>query len=92
MKIINSKKKNFYTELDKIINKRKIIDKSTLRSVEKIVNNVRRNKDKALVYYEKKFNSNSRIIPNKKEIARAIRLLDPKIKKAIDQTYKRVKC
>ena len=49
MKILDSNKKNFYKELDKIINKRKAIDKSTLRKVEKIINNVRRNKDKALI-------------------------------------------
>ena len=91
MKILDSNKKNFYTELDKIINRRKNIDKKTLIKVESIINNVRRNKDKALVYYEKKFNSNSRIIPNKKEISKSIRLLDPKIKKAIDETYKRIK-
>ncbi len=91
MKILDSNKKNFYKELDKIINKRKNIDISTLRTVEKIINNVRRNKDKALIYYEKKFNSNTKIIPNKKEISRAIRSLDPKIKRAIDETYKRVK-
>ncbi len=91
MKILDSNKKNFYKELDKIINKRKTIDRTTLRTVEKIVNNVRRNKDKALIYYERKFNSNTKIIPNKKEISTAIRLLDPKIKRTIDETCKRVR-
>ena len=91
MKILDSNKKNFYKELDKIINKRKTIDRTTLRTVEKIVNNVRRNKDKALIYYERKFNSNTKIIPNKKEISKAIRLLDPKIKRTIDETCKRVR-
>ena len=91
MKILDSNKKNFYKELDKIINKRKTIDKSTLRKVEKIINNVRKNKDKALIYYERKFNSNTKIIPNKKEISRAIKLLDPQIKRTIDETCKRVR-
>ena len=58
MKILDSENKNFYSELDKIINKRNKIDKSTLKIVEKIINNVRKNKDKALVYYERKFNNN----------------------------------
>ena len=84
MKILDSSKKNFYNQLDKIINKRKIIDKNTLRTVEKIMNNVRRNKDKALIYYEKKFNSNSKIVPDENEISKVIHSLDPKIKKAID--------
>ena len=91
MKILDSKKKNFYNELDKIINKRKIIDRSTLRTVEKIINNVRKKKDKALIYYEHKFNNNLKIIPSKKEIQKSIRSLSPEIKKAIDETYKRVK-
>tara|TARA_B100000963_G_scaffold336659_1_gene331922 strand:+ start:439 stop:1716 length:1278 start_codon:yes stop_codon:yes gene_type:complete len=91
MKILDSNKKNFYKDLDKIINKRKTIDKSTLRIVEKIISRVRRNEDKALIYYEKKFNSNTKIVSSKKEISRAIKLLDPKIKRAIDETCKRVR-
>ena len=86
MKILNAQSKNFYSELDKIISKRNKIDKVTLKKVEKIVNDVRKNKDKALVRYERKFNNNSRIIPTKKEIDKAIKSLDPKVKKAIDQT------
>ena len=86
MKILDSENKNFYSELDKIINKRNKIDKSTLKIVEKIINNVRKNKDKALVYYERKFNNNSKIIPTKTEKEQVIKSLDPKVKKAIDQT------
>ena len=91
MKILDSSKKNFYKKLDNIINKRKIIDRNTFRIVEKIINDVRKKKDKALVYYEKKFNSNSIIIPKEREILKTIRMLDPKIKQAIDETCKRVK-
>ena len=91
MKILDSNKKNFYIELDKIINRRKEIDRSTLKNVEKIINDVRRNKDKALIKYEKRFNSNSKIIPGAKEISKAIKSVDPKIKRAIDETCKRVK-
>ena len=91
MKILNAQTRNFYSELDKIISKRNKIDKSILKTVEKIINNVRKNKDKALLYYEKKFNNNSKIIPTKKEIDKAVKSLDPKVKKAIDQTYVRVK-
>lgn len=91
MKILNSENKNFYSELDKIINKRRRINKSNFKTVQQIINNVRKNKDKALMFYERRFNNNSKIVPSKKEIAKAIKLLDPKIKKAIDETYKRVK-
>ena len=91
MKILNSNNKNFYSELDKIINKRKKVNKANLKIVENIINNVRKNKDRALIAYERKFNNNSKIIPSNKEITQAIKLLDPKIKTAIDETYKRVK-
>ncbi len=91
MKTLNAQTTNFFSELDKIISKRNKIDKSTLKTVQKIINNVRKKKDKALVYYEKKFNNNSKIIPTKKEIDIAIKSLDPKIKKAIDETYAGVK-
>ncbi len=91
MKILDSNKKNFYNELDKILDERKVVDKSTLRIVEKIINDVRKNKDKALIRYEKRFNGNSEIIPDNKDILKAIKLVDPKIKRAIDETCKRVK-
>ena len=91
MKILNSNDKNFYNELDKILDRRKVVDRSTLKIVEKIINDVRKNKDKALIKYEKRFNANSRIIPSKKDILKAIELIDPKIKRAIDETCKRVK-
>ena len=68
MKILDSRRKNFYNELDKILNKRKVVDRSTLRIVEKIINDVRKNKDKALIKYEKRFNAHTRIIPSNKDI------------------------
>ena len=88
---LDSTKKNFYLKLNKIINRRKTVDKSNFKTVEKIINDVRKNKDKALVRYERKFNNNTKIIPSKKEVAKAIKLLDPKIKRAIDDICKRVK-
>ena len=91
MKILNSENKNFYSELDKIINKRRRINKSNFKTVQQIINNVRKNKDKALMFYERKFNNNSNIVPSKKEVAKAIKLLNPEIKRAIDETFKRVK-
>ena len=91
MRILNSKNKNFYNELDKILDRRKVVDRTTLKTVEKIIDDVRKNKDKALIKYEKRFNANSRIIPSKKDISKAIKSINPKIKKAIDETCRRVK-
>ena len=79
MKILNSNDRNFYSELNKIINKRKKINKSNFKTVEKIVNNVRKNNDQALVFYERKFNNNSKIIPSKKEIAKDAELQKRKL-------------
>ena len=91
MRILNSNNKNFYNELDKILDRRKVVDRTTLKTVEKIIDDVRKNKDKALIKYEKRFNGNSRIIPSKKDISKAIKSINPKIKKAIDETCRRVK-
>ena len=54
MKILKSKNKNFYNELDKILCRRKVVDRTTLKTVEKIIDDVRKNKDKALIKYEEK--------------------------------------
>ena len=51
---------------------------------------IRKNKHKALIKYEKKFTKNSRIKPTSKEINNAIRSLNPKIKRAIDYAYSRI--
>ncbi len=91
MRILNSNNNNFYNELDKILDRRKVVDRTTLKIVEKIMDDVRKNKDKALIKYEKRFNANSRIIPSKKDISKAIKSINPKIKKAIDETCRRVK-
>ena len=91
IKILNSNKKNFSIELNKLLNKRRIINKSHLKTVQKIINNVRKHKDSALVFYERKFNNNSKIIPNKNQIKKAIKSLDPKVKKAIDDAHKKIK-
>ncbi len=91
IKILDSNKKNFYVKLNQLLNNRRNVKKSNLKTVQKIINNVKKNKDKALIYYEKKFNNNSKIVPSKKQIEKAIKSLDPKVKKAIDDAYKRIK-
>ena len=45
IRILNSNKKNFSIKLNKLLNKRRIINKSHLKTVQKIINNVRKNKD-----------------------------------------------
>jgi len=90
MKILNSNNKSFDKVLDNILIKRKYKIKSSLISVTGIINDVKKNGDKALLKYEKKFNLNKTIIPSAKQISRSIKSLDKKVKKAIDLAYTRI--
>ena len=68
MKVISAKNKNFDKLLDNLLSKRKNKLRSDYISVKNIIKDVRKNGDKALVKYEKKFNKNKTIIPNSKKI------------------------
>ena len=90
MKSFNTSNKNFINALDKELFKRRNKVQSNSISVSNIIKDVRKNGDKALFKYEKKFNKNSIIIPSKKSISKSISLLDVKIKKAINLAYERI--
>ena len=90
MKILNSNNKNFDKSLDNLLSKRKKKLKASSVSVTKIINDVKKNGDKALLKYESKFNKNSIIVPSAKQINKSIKSLDKKVKKAIDEAYKRI--
>jgi len=88
--ILDSKIKNFDTSLDKLLFKRKSKVHFNSVSVTKIIKDVRKNGDKAVLKYEKRFNKNRIIIPNLKQKTKVINSLDPKVKKAIDLAYSRI--
>ena len=90
IKILNSKNRNFDNELDKLLINRKRKIQSSYISVTKIINDVKKNGDKAVIKYEKKFNKNSTIIPSSKKINKLIKSLDKKVKLAIDNAYNRI--
>ncbi|MDC2997607.1 histidinol dehydrogenase [Candidatus Pelagibacter sp.] len=90
MKILNNKNKNFDKILETFLNKRKAKFQINSVSVSKIINDVKKNGDRALLKYEKKFNRNIKIKPSLKEIKRSIKSLNPKVKKAIDNAYSRI--
>ncbi len=90
MKILNSNSKNFYKILDKLLSTRKNKIKSSSISITKIIKDVKKNGDKALFKYEKKFNQNTTIVPTTKQISKSIKSLDKKVKKAIDLAYNRI--
>ena len=58
--------------------------------VKNIIKDVKKNGDKAILKYEKKFNQNSIIIPASKQISKSIKYLDKKVKQAIDLAYTRI--
>ncbi len=90
MKILNSKSKNFDKLLENLLLQRKKKIQSDSVSVTNIIKDVKKNGDKALLKYEKRFNQNNIIIPSTKQIKKSINSLDKKVKKAIDTAYNRI--
>ena len=84
---MNSKSKR---DLDQLLAKRKKKLKLNTRLVTNIIKDVKKNGDKAILKYEKKFNKNKIIVPPKKKILKSITFLDKKVKNAIDLSYKRI--
>jgi len=90
IKIINCNNKNYNNKLKLFLDRRrsgKTIDTSI---VSKIIKDIKKNKLKALIKYEKKFGKNLKIKPTQREIKKSIKTLDPKVKKAIDFAYSRI--
>ena len=90
MRELNSEIKNFDSALEKLLLQRKKKVQSNSVSVSGIINDVKKNSDKAVLKYEKKFNQNNIIVPTVKSISKSIAGLDQKVKKAIDLAYNRI--
>ena len=90
MKVLNSNSKNFYKSLDTLLLRRKNKIQSNLISVTKIIKDVKKNGDKAILKYEKRFNKNNVIVPTSRQIKSSTKLLDKKVKQAIDAAYNRI--
>jgi len=90
MKILNSNNKSFYKELDKLLFYRKKKVKSSSVSVINIIKDVKKNGDKALLKYERRFNKNYIIAPSSKQISKSIKSLNKKVKQAINIAYDRI--
>ena len=81
IKILDSKKKNFNYLLDHLLLKRKNKMIYNSKGVVKIIKDVKKNGDKAILKYEKKFSKNSIIVPNPTRIKKLFRHLIQKLKK-----------
>ena len=90
MKILDSNSKNFKKILDKLLLQRKKKIQFNPVLVTGIIRDIKKNGDKALIKYEKKFNKNAVILPSYKKISKLIASLDKKIKQAIDLAYDRI--
>ncbi len=90
MKIIDSNNNNFDNTLNKLLLLRKKKIQSNSISVTSIVKDVKKNGDKALLKYEKRFNKNKTIVPSSKQINNSINSLNQNVKKAIDVAYNRI--
>ncbi len=90
MKTLNITKNNFDNLLNKLLLQRKKKIQSSFISVSGIIKDVKKNGDKALFKYEKRFNKNKIIIPSSKQINNSINSLNQNVKKAIDVAYNRI--
>ena len=95
LKFLNYNKKNSSNYLEVILNKRKFIQKNKTADIKKIISDVKKNGDKAVLKYEKKFSNvkikNYKIIFSKKEINEISVKTDVKIRKSIDIAFNRIK-
>ena len=95
IKFFNANKKNSLKKLDSFLSLRKSRQRSQSSGVKKILLKVKKNGDKAVLSYEKKFSkvktSDSRLIFSKKEIDTILKKIDKGIKKSIDIAFSRIK-
>ena len=95
LKLLKYKSKNSLKVLKKFLDKRKSFQKSQTSAVCKIINNVKKNGDKAVLRYEKKFSKlntkSKKILFTQSEINAISNKTDIKIKKSINLAFDRIK-
>ena len=95
IKVLNFNNKNSLKILKLFLDKRKSIQKNQTRIVSKIIQNVKKNGDKAVISYEKKFSKlklkSAKIFFSTAEINKILKKTDLKIKKSIDLAFNRIK-
>ena len=95
LKILKLKNKDSFNVLTKFLDKRKFTQKNQTTIVSKIIQNVKKKGDIAVLNYEKKFSNiktkSNKLFFTKKELNKILKKIDPKIKRSIDLAYKRIK-
>jgi histidinol dehydrogenase len=95
LKLIKSNQKNFLLQLDTILQKRKLQNPKIDQKTKKIIQDIKKNKDKALIKYEKKYSKLKNISLNKikfsnSERKKIIKKLDKTTKNSIDLAFNRI--
>jgi len=95
LKFLKLNKKQSLNNLEKILNKRKLFQYNKTLVVKNIISNVKKNGDKAVIKYEKKFSNikskSTKIYFSNKEINEIAKKTDKKIQKSIDLAFIRIK-
>ena len=84
MKYLNGNLENFEKKLDLFLSKRKLYQNLKSQNTKIIINDIKKNGDKSLLKYEKKFSKiktkNNKIKFSKKEINSISKKINPKLK------------
>ena len=95
LKFLNFNQKNSLKKLESILNVRKSRQQNQSAIVKKILYNVKKNGDKAVIRYEKKFsnikNKSKKLQFSNNEINSISKTIDKKLKKSIDTAFTRIK-
>ena len=95
LKFFNANQKNFSKKLEAFLSSRKFSQQNKSISVKKIISEVKKNGDAALIKYEKKFSNikikSKKIKFSKDEINKISKGINKDLKKSIDIAYKRIK-
>ena len=95
LKVLKYNKVNSSKVLEIFLGRRKSIQKKQIIAVSKIIKNVKKNGDKAVLNYEKKFSkikrSSNKVFFSNSEINNISKKTDKKIKRAIDLAFNRIK-
>ena len=90
IKIIKYNNASGLKKLTSFLDQRRDSNNAEIDLVKKIINDVKKNKFKALKKYEKKYSKNKEIKLSRKRINNSIRQLDKKVRKAIDYAHERI--
>ena len=95
IRILDTKKREFNKKLNYYLNSRKFNFRSKSSVVKKIIMDIKKNQDKSIIKYEKKFNklkklNKQNLYFSKSEIKSTIKKLNPNIKRSIDLAFNRI--